>query len=268
MSGTIFLDTLRRSWRGALYWGLGLGLLGFYIFVVIQDSEMLNQYAQLVGSMPPALMQMFGLESAAALATPEGFISFGFFGYGLLILAVYAVVAGLNITANEEDEGILDVVLSLPISRTRLLLERYAAYALMATLVITISFMGLLLGSMVSPLEVDMGRVLEGSINLIPGTLLMIALTALAATLVRRKSVAIAIASTVIVASYFMDFIGSAVTNQIVDVVRAFSFFTYADSASVMQNGLNAGNVLLLLIVTGALVAGAVWAFDRRDVGL
>lgn len=268
MTGTIFMDALRRGWRGALMWGIGIGLLGFYIFAVIQDADMLTQYADVVGSMPPVIMQMFGLENAAALATPEGFVSFGFFGYALLILAVYAVMAGLNITANEEDEGILDMVLSLPVARSRIVLEKFLAYTLLAVIVIFIGFLGLWIGSLTSPLEISMGRMLESSINVIPGTLLMIALTAFVATLVRRKTTAIGIAATIIVASYFIDFIGKAVSNQLADIVRAFSFFTYYDNQAVMQNGLNIGNVLLLLVVTVVLVIGALWAFERRDIGL
>jgi hypothetical protein len=90
---------------------------------------------------------------------------------------------------------------------------------------------------------------------MLPATLMMIALTACLASVLRRKSTAIAAASGIIVASYFLDFIGRAVANEIVNAAQKLSFFTYYDSQDVILNGLNAGNMALLLALTAILVA-------------
>lgn len=269
IAGTIFTETLRRNWRQILYWGIGLALLGVYIAVVIPDVDALKQYAAIAESVPPALLQMFGAD-AATLATPEGFITFGFFGYTLLILAVYAVIAGLGVTANEEDAGILDIVLSLPVPRWRLVLEKLAAYMLIMVAIIVVGFLGMLLGAQTSALmrEINMTRLVEGTLNMIPSSLLMIALTAFVAAVVRRKNTATGIVAAFIVASYFVDFLGAAASGSAVSGVRALSFFSYYDAQAVVMNGLNVGNIALLLAVTALLVAGSVWAFQRRDVGL
>lgn len=270
MSGTIFTETLRRNWRQILYWGLSLAVLGLYIAVVIPDVDALKQYAAVASNMPPALLQMFGMEDAASLATPEGFITFGFFGYTLLILAVYAVIAGLGVTANDEDAGILDVVLSLPVPRWRVVLEKLAAYMLVMIAIIGVSFLGLLAGTQTSPLlrEVNMGRLVEGTLNMIPSSLLMIAFTTFVTAVLRRKSTATAVAATFIIASYFVDFLGAAASESALSSVRVLSFFSYYDAQSVVTNGLNLGNAGLLLAVTALLVVGSVWAFQRRDVGV
>lgn len=268
MSGVIFVNTLKMQWRGALYWGIGLGLLVYYIQVIIPDSEALKQYADMAETLPPVFMQLLGASDAAALATPEGFIGFGFFGYALLILAVYAVMAGLNVTANEEDEGILDIVLSLPLARGRLVLERFAAYSVLTLIIIILSLVGLLLGAQQSTLDLNTGRLAEATLNILPGVLFMIALTIFVSVLVRRKSVATGIVAGIIAASYFIDFIGKSVTNDIVQAVQKVSFYTYYDSSGVIVNGLNAGHIALLLGLTTILVAGGLWFFNRRDVGI
>lgn len=268
MSGVVFWNTLKSSWRGALYWGIGMGLLAYYILVIIPDMDALNQYADMAKALPPVLMQMLGVSDAASLLAPEGFIGFGFFGYGLLLLAVYAVTAGLNVTANEEDEGILDIVLSLPLARWRLVLERFAAYVLLTLLIIVIAMAGMWLGSQQSALNLNMGRLVEATLNMLPGILFMIALTIFVSVLVRRKAVATGIVAGIIAASYFLDFIGKAVINDIVQVLQKLSFYSYYDSGDVVINGLNTGNVIILLGLTVVLVAGALWLFNRRDVGL
>lgn len=268
MTGAIFSETLRRSWRQILYWGGGMALLGAYITAIIQDVDFLEQYAQIAQSMPRALLQMFGADDMAALATPEGFLSLGFFGYGLFIFAFFAVLAGLNVTANEEDEGTMDVLLSLPVPRWRVVLEKFAAYVVIFLAIVILSFVGLWLGKQASPLELNMSRLVEGIINMIPGTLLMMGLTTFVAAVARRKSTAMAITAVVIIASYFIDFLGRAASGTTVAALRAVSFFSYYDSESVMLNGLAWGNVLLLMVVAVLLVAGTLWAFQRRDIGV
>ncbi|MBI5671138.1 MAG: ABC transporter permease subunit [Chloroflexi bacterium] len=270
MTGTIFVETLRRNWRQILYWGISLALLGWMIAAIVQDVDILKQYEQIAKNFPPALLQLFGAEDAATLTTPEGFITYGFFGYSLLILAVYAVIAGLGVTANEEDAGIMDIVLSLPVPRWRVVLEKLAAYMLIMVAIIAVSFLGLLIGAQMSPVmrEVNLMRLVEGTLNMIPSSLLMIAITTFAAAIVRRKNTATGIAAAVIVGSYFVDFLGKSASQSALGGVRAVSFFSYYDPQAVLVNGLNVGHVALLLAITGLLVAGTVWAFQRRDVGV
>lgn len=268
MSGVVFWNTLKSHWRGALYWGIGMGLLAYYILVIIPDVDALNQYAEMAATLPPVLMQMLGVSDSATLLAPEGFIGFGFFGYALLILAAYAVIAGLNVTANEEDEGILDIVLSLPLARWRLVVEKFAAHLVLTLGIVLMAILGMWLGVQQSVLDLNMARLVEATLNMLPGILFMIALTVFISVLVRRKAVAIGIVAGIIAASYFLDFIGKAVTNDIVQVVQKLSFYTYYDSAGVITHGLNAGNVALLLALTVILMAGALWFFNRRDVGL
>lgn len=270
MAGVIFTHTLRHNWRQILYWGIGVGLLGWGVAAIVQDVDVLKQYEAIAKNFPPALLQMFGAEDAAMLATPEGFITYGFFGYTLLVLAVYAVIAGLGVTANEEDAGIMDVLLGLPVARWRVVLEKLAAYMLIMVAIIAVSFVGLFIGAQMSPVvrDVNVARLAEGAFNMIPSALLMIAATTFLAAVMRRKNTATAIVAAFIVASYFVDFLGSAASGSALSNLRFVSFFNYYDPQAVLVNGLSLVNVALLLAVTVLLVAGSVWAFQRRDVGV
>jgi ABC-2 type transport system permease protein len=268
MNGAILTETLKRNWRQMLYWGIGLGMLGMYTVLVIPNVDTLKQYSQLIESMPPVLMQAFGANDLSVFASAEGFIAFGFLTYGLLLLLVYGVLAGLNITANEEDDGILDMMLALPVGRTQIMVEKFGAYTLLTIGIVTISFMGLALGAVFGSLEFDFIKLLPGALSITLGILLVMALTAFVAVVVRRKSTAIGISVTFIIVSYFINFIGNAASQSAAGAVRALSFFRYADAQNVVAEGLNIGGVLVLAVVTLALFAGSIWAFDRRDVGL
>lgn len=268
MPGSIFRDTLRADWRQMLYWGIGMGFFGAFLLIAIPNVEALQTYAQLVEVLPESMRQMVGLGDIATLTTPEGFIAFGFFGYGILVFAIYAVLAGLSVTANDEDDGIMDVVLSLPIPRWRLVVEKVLAYVVISVGIIIMAFVMMLIGTLFSSLDPDMGRLVASGINLVPATLLMLAITVFFSAVMRRKSMATMIAAGIIIGSYFMNFIGEAATGTFGDVMGGLSFFNYYDNQGVMANGLDVGNVVLLLVVASVLFVGSVWAFNRRDVGL
>src|SRR5204862_37745 len=101
------------------------------------------------------------------------FLGFGFFGYVLLVLAAYGVIAGLNITANEEDRGILDITLSLPIPRWRLVLERLLAYTLILALILALTFASMWAVKQTSSVDIDMGLLAQAMFNLLPSSLLV-----------------------------------------------------------------------------------------------
>jgi ABC-2 type transport system permease protein len=269
MTGVVFRETLRCHWRQILWWGLGTGSLGLAVALMVPNADVLKDFANALQFMPPSMLQMFGGEDVASLATPEGFLNMIFFSYSLLILAGYAVIAGLNVTANEEDSKIMDVLLSLPVPRWRLVLERFLAYTVIAVGIVLLTFAELWLGLKTTPaLNMDQGRLLETTLNLLPSTLVVLSMTVLLTSLVRRKNVAAAIATTVIIGSYFVDSIGRTASASFINSLRFISFYTYYDSTTVIRRGLNWGNVLVLVAVTVVLVAGGMWSFQRRNIGL
>jgi len=267
MQGELFLETLRRSGRTALYWGLALAFLSFLSMSFLQDMDALKQYEELFKTLPPALLAAFGMNMSESF-TPEAFINLAVFARLALLVPIYGILAGLNISSGEEDEGIMDMVLSSPVARWRIIVERFAAFCLLIVLIALLTFAGLLLGIPFITLPMDITKLLQASLNTIPLMVFTLALTALVATLVRRRSIAIGIVAGVVVGSYFLDALGAAASETIMNSLRVFSYFRYYDSQSVMANGLNLVNLSLLLGGALLMIGGAVYRWERRDVGL
>lgn len=270
MTGAVFVETLRRGWKGMLGWGLGLGSLAFISIIIIPDVNALEQMATLMESLPPFLVQALGGGDITFLATPEGYLALQYFSVALLFFSVYAVVSGLGVTANDEDRGILDAFLSLPVARWRLVLENFVAYSLLIAGAVLISFVFMWAAIGITPAlaTVSMDRLAAANFVMLPALLVVLAFTLFIAAVVRRRGLAIALAAIFVVGSYFMDTIGRAAPDTAASAVRLVSFFAYYDATGVLQHGLAWGNVLLMLLAAVVLLAGGIWFFERRDVGL
>jgi len=186
----------------------------------------------------------------------------------MLIFAAYPVVMGLRATSNEEANGTLDVVLSLPVSRTRLLLERFLAYALDIVLLPLMMVGGLYLGLVIFPVELDAARVSALILNLLPTLWFILAATVFVGAVIGNRRTAITIMTIFVVGSYIVQAVGGMVTTEWVNIVEAFSFFTYYDVERLLIERVILGDAALLITLSVALVTIAVVAFRRRDVAI
>jgi hypothetical protein len=119
-----------------------------------------------------------------------------------------------------------------------------------------------------SGIEINLGRVAETILNLTPSLILILAATVFIGTVIRRRKIALGVATAFIIGSFMLDTIGAIAKGTIAENLRALSFFKYFDGAGVMQNGLEWANVMLPLVVAVVLLVGSLWAFQRRDVGV
>jgi ABC-2 type transport system permease protein len=267
MTGSIFMETMRRNWRAMLIWGIGIASMAAYIIVVIPDMKTLQSYSALLKSLPPVLVNAMGGDSAS-MATPGGFLAYGFFGWIMLVMATWGVLAGLSLTANEEDRGIMDILLSLPLARWRIIIEKFLAQLVILIVILLISFAVLAWGTQQTEVlrSIPFDRIAGSTFNFLPATLFVLTLTALLSVVVRRRATAVMLSAIIVIASWFVDTIGRSAPST--DALRSISFFRYYDSSGVMQNGLVPAHVIGLLVVSALMLIASVWFFQRRDVGV
>jgi ABC-2 type transport system permease protein len=227
------------------------------------------EIVNLLQGLPPILLAASGLDAElTALATPEGIITVAFFGKFALFFAAYPVVMGMRVTANEEDEGILDVVLSLPVPRWQMIVEKFAAYLVTIVAIALMVFIGLWLGTQLIDIPLDMSRMAPMVVNVIPVLMLVLAFTVLAAAIFRRRQVALGVATAFVVGSFMLDTIAGMLESGVAATLRKISFFSYYDPGGVVEHGLVWTNVAGMILISVVLVTGALWAFQRRDVGV
>jgi ABC-2 type transport system permease protein len=250
---------------------MGMGALMLFLNAIMQNGEVLEDFGRVLTALPPGILKAVGVSDARMLTSAEGFIAFAGFTYGSLILSVYGVMSGLGITANDEDDGSLNVLLSMPLPRWQIIVEKYLAFALMLLAIVLMMFGGIALGSVIFNVPIDFGKMLMGCLNLAPLSLSIMAMTCLIASLFSQKAVVSATAAALVVVSYFINALMGSLDTEAVPVAAAIqklSVFSYVDSEGLVTSGsLNFLNIGLLLGLSLVLVIISIFAFERRDIG-
>jgi ABC-2 type transport system permease protein len=242
--------------------------MAFLVVVMVPDVTALNQMVKFLETLPPFLLHAVGAgDDLTWVATPDGFIAVGFMGKALLLFAAYPVLMGLRVTAGEED-GTLDVLLALPVPRWRVLVEKTLAYILTTVVIVVIMFGGLWLGTVISGVQVNLGAMAAAMVNVLPGTILVLAFTILIAAFNGSRRRVLLTAAAFVIVSFMLDTVGAMATGSWAESLRGISFFSYFDVPGVVRHGLIWGDIAVLLGAAALMFGLSLWRFQRRDVGV
>jgi len=188
------------------------------------------------------------------------FLSFIWFGFAELLMAGYAITEVARWSA-EDTDGRLELILSNPVSRTRVVIERAVVLALGALLIAAVSGLAVGVESHSQGIDLDSGRLAEASLLLVPFTLVFGAVGALLAARLPRATMAIL--GVFAFASYLMLQFGPIFKlPDWVQNLSAFKLFGQPLSQGVDSTGLT---IMLAIVVVG-FVASAI-AIQTRDLG-
>lgn len=268
MIGSIFIETFKQTWKQMVYWGVGLASFGLMVVLMIPLFD-IQQFKQLLETFPPMMLAMFGIGSDIELfATNEGFVAIGFFGKFALIFAVYPVVMGMRITANDEDNGTMDMLLSLPVQRMHVIIERFLAYALSIVGVVVMIYIGMTLGVAISNVDLNMSALSTVIFNLIPVLIFVLAFTLFIGTIVRRRQIALGIVTAFVIASFMLQTIGAMAQGTVAEPIGAISFFTYYNAGTILADGVVWLHIAGLVALSILLIGLATFRYEHRDIGI
>jgi len=261
---SIFLKTI-RDLRWPVFWaGLGLGVLGLYFIVLFPTFANDFDLQAMLDSFPPAMMALVG-GPLIDLSTPAGFLNMELFPLMLpIILGGFAITLGSGATAAEESRGTLDVLLSEPVQRWRVVTEKAVAMTLGTTAVAACLFVGVQVGAAIGGVSVPPGN-LAGA--LLSGTLLALAFGSIALALgcwTGNRPLAIGVVGALFVVTYFINALAPLV--DVLNDIQAISPFFYYLEANPIQNGIDWVHAGVLAVITVVGFAAALIGFERRDL--
>ncbi len=249
---------LHERRRSLLSWGLPLGLMAAFEVAIFPSIE--EALAKTIEQYPQSLREAFGITE---LSTVEQFLGAELLGFIVPLavgyLAVRSVASGLSGGA---ESGRLDVLLSAPVSRRRLVAAGFGATALELAAVLLATLLLALLASLLFGVGLDFGATLAGFANVWPLGLVFAGLGIVVTGFSLRTSVVTGSVAGVLVAMYVADLVGRLDTS--LDWIRYASVFRYYGRA--IEDGIDPAAFLGVTAVAIALAALGALLFERRDI--
>lgn len=255
---------LRDRRVSLLWWAFGVSVYCGFIVAVWPVIDGNDDFDQIYQDMPDAMQAMFGADGFSDFTSPVGFLNTYLFSMILpFILTGLAVSLGGSLIAGEEEDGLLDLVLSYPVTRRRLVLQKIAAMVVALVWVGVVAVVLLTVAK--EPVNLDIG--IDGLAAATVGSGLFALVHGLIALLAGAwrgaKGVATGVGWGVALAGYLANIIANI--DESLDWLAAFSPLHWATADSPLAGEIPT-TYLGLVAASLVLVSATVLVFDRHDL--
>jgi ABC-2 type transport system permease protein len=253
------LDTMRMiilSYAGSIFvYALLIALL---FPSVRRSADLINKF---IKSFPPAVLKLMGLQN---YSTFPHFMGGEFLNLiWPIIAAVFVIMAGSAVVAQEVEQGTVDLWLSVPESRIRLLAGKLAAVALGVCVLAAATDLALIIGARLVGETVLARGILALSVYLILFPLTIGAFAATVSSVSARRGQAAGISAAVLVLSYLLWVV--SLTSSRWSWLQHLSVFSIFHPQEALADArLSGGDVLCFVFITAVLAAFSLVAFQRR----
>jgi ABC-2 type transport system permease protein len=214
--------------------------------------------------MPKAMRSLFAA-SGADMSTPVGYVQVELLAFmGPLLLIIYCITAGSSAIAGEEDRHTLDLLLANPVSRTRVVAEKFGAMVAGAALLGAVTTLALIGEGSLAGMGLPAGRVTAAMVHMTLLGLVFGALALLIGAATGSPTLSRAIPAVLAVVAYVVN--GLAPVVSWLEPAQKFSPFYQYSGHDPLRHGVSWLAVLVAVATIGVLAALAVAAFQRRDV--
>lgn len=256
----VLAGVMAEQRRSLLLWSIALSAVAL-LYIGVYPAIGADEMAAMVEGLPEGMATAFGYDQ---MASAGGYLSSTIYGLlGPVLLLVFAIATGTRLLAGQEEDGVLELEFTAPVSRRRVYLERLVALwsnVAILVLVLTVVTIALVLAF---ELDVGLGYVAGGSLGLL---LLVVGFATVglavgAAT--GRRVIGLGVAAGLAVLAFMFDAIGPTIDAGWMTAVSPFSWFLEDDP--LLQGPDPQGYALLAVVPLVAAVAGLA-AFRRRDL--
>jgi beta-exotoxin I transport system permease protein len=263
MLRSVFGKTLYEARRSLLAWSLGVVAL-VATLLAMYPTVRTGNYQRTIEQSSEGLLRAFGMAPGTDIASGAGYLGGYLFGFMLpLLLIIFAVSIGAREVAGEEDAGTLDVLATLPISRARVVAEKFAAFAALALVLGAVADASVLAGAPLVDLRVAVWPLIVTTLGHVLVAVLFGAVAMAAGAATGSRSVAIGAGTVAAAAAYLVNSL-TPLSDRL-EPLRRVSPLYWATGGQPLPSQLTPWLLLILAASAVALVPGAA-RFGRRDL--
>jgi ABC-2 type transport system permease protein len=265
MLRSVGLKTLHEQRRSLLVWAVTLLLLVGMYAGLYTSFEGTSAYNDVINQMPKALRDLFTAGIGIDLNSGAGYVYMEMLSFMVpMLVLIYAINAGSAAVAGEEERHTLDLLLSTPVSRARVAVEKFGAMTIGVVVLVATMGAALVAFGSAAGMGLATANVAAAMLHLALLGLVFGALALVVGAASGRVAATRGITSAVAVVAYLVN--GFAPSVSWLHPVQKLSPFYQYIGHDPIRHGVSVAAVGIAVATATALLVAAVWAFRRRDL--
>jgi ABC-2 type transport system permease protein len=215
----------------------------------------------------PRALSAFSGSRHGDVLSPRGWMGLGFNHPMMMITTLTAAISiGAGVVAGEVDSGRAQLLFSRPVARTRFLAAALGVYLAAELAVLAAALGGAFLGAAISAdlRHAALGGMAWAPLQLLPLTLLVVSVAAVASALSELRTHALGAAIGVVVLAYLANVVSGMI--DALDWLRWCTPFGYYDPGDAIAHGPRPWPIVALVGASAVLLAVASAVLERRDL--
>lgn len=263
MNIMIFKNTISTRKTSTFVWALSMGLFGFLFTAMHQNFA--GNITQFADTFPEGLSAFIG--DIALAAEPAGFLGVELYGLFLpMVLAVVGLGFGASAIGREEEAGTLEVLLASPISRSRIIMQKFAAIKTSLFIIAAATWVAIAIGSVLFVFNVDLFHVALASLSAFLLGLIYATAALCAQSITGKRGIGIGFGAGLLAITYFADIVSKLIES--LSFLKYVSPFYYFDVSNVLFGKGSLSNFIILATISIVFYLIAHTAFVQRDTGV
>jgi ABC-2 type transport system permease protein len=224
-------------------------------------------FDELFKDLPDTVRALVGAQEGVPISSPAGYLHARLFSIMVpVLLLTFGIGLGARAIGGNEADGTLELLLANPVTRPRVVAERYLAVVLLlAAVTVALSVSLLAFAPLVGLLDgIRISRLLAAGAAAFCLALIHATLAFTVGCAAGRPGPAVAVTTSVAAAGYLVQ--GLAATSDALGPMETLSPWHWYLDRNVLVDGLAPGAVVAPVLVAGLLFAAGAWLFNRRDL--
>ncbi|HYI46463.1 MAG TPA: ABC transporter permease subunit [Actinomycetota bacterium] len=260
--GSVWSKTLFDRRRALIWWGIGFIVLTAGIISIFPSVRNSPELDKLTEELPAALKSLIGERS---LTSPIGYVQSRLFQLMVPVLfLVFAIGQGAEAIAGEEHRKTMDLLLANPLSRTRVVVEKFAALCVQMVMLDALLFVSLFLLCRAFDLQLSTVGLAAASINALLFGLLFGAIALTLGAVTGHRGISVGIPTAAAIAAYVWESV-TALVPELASYAGISPFHHYVASDPLVR-GFVVSYLAAFMGISIILVLIATFTFSRRDL--
>ncbi len=262
MFRNIFLKTLYEKRWMLLGWTIGVAAMAMLTFAFYPSFKQ-GGFDEVFKNVPKSLQSLIG--DPSSYKTVQGFIGQEIFALRIpMVTLIMGIVLFTSLIAGDEDKGTLQSLMAQPVSRTRIVIEKFLAGALISFIVCAGAMIGILLVVPFIHEHANLVRLLQATTGVWLLTMLFSSVGFAIGAITGKRGLAGGVAGLITFGTYLITSLVANVSS--LKPIEKISPFHYYNNPLIAKAGLTLHDTLILVIPTFLILVFTLAIFKRRDV--